>query len=170
MALAYSFRPATVADADRIADIHVDSWREAYSGFVPASHLNSLSKTTRADRWARTISERPGSVVLAVAQDELRGWVSFGPSRDPGGDAEIYALYVAPSHKRQGAGSGLLAFAENTLRKSGYRAAALWVLEMNTPGRRFYECQGYVADTARKTVEMGGAHLAELRYRKSLGV
>ena len=37
-----SIRPAAAADADAIARIHVDSWRDAYPTLLPDSYLVDL--------------------------------------------------------------------------------------------------------------------------------
>ena len=103
MPTAFRCREANVGDAGVIAQIHVDGWRAAYSGVVPAAYLNSLCESEPAARWTTLISKQPGSVLLVFGGEGPRGWISFGPSRDAGGDAEIYALYVLPAHKRQGA-------------------------------------------------------------------
>ena len=36
-------RPARPSDAKTIARIHVDGWRTAYAGFIPASFLDGMN-------------------------------------------------------------------------------------------------------------------------------
>ena len=44
-------RAATIEDARAIATIHVETWRAAYAGIVPAAHLAALSIDEREVRW-----------------------------------------------------------------------------------------------------------------------
>lgn len=48
-------RPATIDDAANMAKVRVDTWRSAYSGIIPAAHLESLSYEQTAERWHRGI-------------------------------------------------------------------------------------------------------------------
>ena len=97
-ALGYAnmLRSARIEDAETIAAIHVHTWQIAYEGIVPTQFLASLSIQERANMWRKVISERQGSLLLAVAPHGEVGFISFGPSRDQDGErkAEIYAFYV----------------------------------------------------------------------------
>ena len=62
-------RLATIEDAEAIATIHVRTWQTVYEGIIPAQHLASLSIQKRANLWRRTISERHGTVLLALERD-----------------------------------------------------------------------------------------------------
>jgi RimJ/RimL family protein N-acetyltransferase len=44
------------------------------------------------------------------------------------------------------------------------RAAYLWVFEDNERARRFYERQGWRADTVTKQDRVGGTQIVERRY------
>jgi ribosomal protein S18 acetylase RimI-like enzyme len=59
-----------------------------------------------------------------------------------------------------------LAAAEDDLRAHGCADATLWVLERNAIARSFYERSGWAADGATKTLDIAGAALAEVRYRR----
>jgi ribosomal protein S18 acetylase RimI-like enzyme len=165
-----SHRPATPEDAPTIAEVHVEAWRLAYAALLPEAFLAGLSKQKREQRWRHTLSDAPGSVILAVQEGTTVGWVSFGLSRDPDGAAcgEIYALYVAPGFWRRGVGRSLMPLAEAAFQQRGYSQASLWVLEGNAIARPFYQRLGYAADGATQQVEIGGSRLTELRLRKPL--
>jgi ribosomal protein S18 acetylase RimI-like enzyme len=64
----------------------------------------------------------------------------------------IYALAVAPSHRRQGIGSRLVAHAEDVLRRSGCMKINLQILETNESVAAFYASLGYCVE---KRVSMG---------------
>jgi hypothetical protein len=53
-------RPAQPADADAVADAHVNAWRVAYRGIVPDAYLDSDEfARVRRDVWQRVLHERP---------------------------------------------------------------------------------------------------------------
>ena len=165
-------RLATIEDAEAIATIHIRTWQTVYEGIIPAQHLASLSIQKRADSWRRTISERHGTVLLAVASHGEAGLISFGPSRDKDGNdkAEIYAIYVLPKFWHQGIGRELLEGAERRIKDNRFIAVTLWVLEKNVLARRFYEARGFRLDAARKEETICGLLLVELRYEKRIPV
>ena len=144
-------RVATNADVLAMANVHIVSWRESYPGMLPDPMLARLSIADEAIRWQR-ILDRPvaqgGSVAfVADQQGSIVGYGSCGEQRtgllrDHGFTAEIGELYVLRSAQRQGAGSGLMKAMAATLIDRGHRTMSLWVLEENSPARRFYECLG----------------------------
>jgi GNAT superfamily N-acetyltransferase len=163
-------RLATIEDAETIATIHVRTWQTAYEGIIPAQYLASLSIQERANLWRRVISERHGTVLLAVASHGEAGFISFGLSRDKDGNekAEIYAIYVLPKFWYQGIGGELLEAAERRIKDNHFIAVTLWVLEKNALARQFYEARGFGLDAARKEETIGGFLLTELRYEKRM--
>jgi ribosomal protein S18 acetylase RimI-like enzyme len=64
----------------------------------------------------------------------------------------IYALAVAPSHRRHGIGSQLMAHAEDALRRKGCMKINLQILEENESVAAFYASLGY---SVEKRVSMG---------------
>ena len=163
-------RVATIEDAETIAAIHVRTWQVAYEGLVPATFLASPSIRERVNMWRTVISERLGSLLLAVAPHGETGFISFGPSRDQDGEqkAEIYAIYVLPQFWHQGIGRELLDEAERRLEDQHFIAFTLWVLDKNARARRFYEARGFRLDASRKEETIGGFLLTELRYEKRM--
>src|SRR5436309_2301776 len=103
-------RTAQPADAPHIAQVHVETWRAAYRGQIPAAVLGALSVERRTAFWLEQLTQSRGPIF--VAEDEsVFGFCDLIPSRDPDADlktvAEIAAIYVLPQHWRQGAGSAL---------------------------------------------------------------
>jgi ribosomal protein S18 acetylase RimI-like enzyme len=86
------------------------------------------------------------------------GFVTFGPSRDEDtvGMGEIYALYVDPGRYEGGTGRMLMAHARRRLKKQGFEAAVLWVLQGNERAANFYEREGWAADGAVREEEPYG--------------
>lgn len=170
--MAIAVREPTVDDADAIALVHVTAWQAAYRGVMPDDFLDGLDVTTRAGQWREGL----------VAPTEVRRWVATldgdvvgfavaGPVRDAdlGPDVgELWAINVAPTAWRGGAGTALIDAAVGELRSRGHDSAILWVVRENDRARRFYESAGWSPDGAEKTGEFGGAEVVEVRYRRPL--
>jgi GNAT superfamily N-acetyltransferase len=128
-------RPATLADADAIGRIQVESWRQAYDGLLPPETIAAFDVTARQQLWRDGLARtpRPGSATfVAVAEDETVGFATVGASTSEDGTGELYAIYVHPSSWGRGAGRALMERSEESLRSSGFPRALLWVL---LPGR-----------------------------------
>ncbi|HUG09997.1 MAG TPA: GNAT family N-acetyltransferase [Opitutaceae bacterium] len=161
-------RFATPADADRISEIHVATWRAAYLGIVPDSFLASMSVEEHLARWRSRIEANPKLVFVHERDGQIDGWVSMGAGRDDdaNSDGEVYALYVAAESWRKGTGRALMANAEKELWNRGVSRIVLWVLERNDSARFFYESIGYSPDGRTKQITIGDTVLIELRYEK----
>ncbi len=147
-------RRAGISDAVSVADIYVETWREAYPGMLPDRVLVGMSRDRQRHAWQHTICD-PGQSVL-LAEDtggKVIGFGSCGATRHCSlpFSGEIYTLYVGPDHQRRGAGSLLLGALLRDLRRRGHRAALVWVLADN-PSRFFYEAMG--ASPAAETTEV----------------
>jgi ribosomal protein S18 acetylase RimI-like enzyme len=155
-------RPGTAADAEGVARVLVATWQAAYAHVLPQEQLQALSVEERAE-WHRA---RPP--IVAEVDGEVVGFVSVGASRDEDADGELYAIYVHPDHWSTGAGRALMEAGEAELRRLGHRNVVLWVLEDNPRARRFYERAGWATDGAARGIEIFGAEVPEVRYRKDL--
>jgi GNAT superfamily N-acetyltransferase len=158
-------RPATSADARRVAEVHIASWRAAYAGLIPDELLADLSVDAREQGWATAIS-RGDTVSVSVVDDNVTGFAATGPARDddlPGAAGELYAIYLEPEYWSSGIGHVLHEAAMGALAASGFDRAVLWVLDRNERALRFYAQHGWVADGAVKDDARGSAVLHELR-------
>ena len=165
-------RRATPADANALANLHVDSWRTAYRGLVPDSHLDSLDYDRRAQRFRESLSGHAEETYLAEQDGDVLGFLTLGGCRDEDvhqeATGEIWGIYLAPQHWRKGIGRLLCRYGERILRSRSYRIATLWVFAGNEQARRFYEAMGYKADGATNILSPG-APLEAVRYRRALG-
>jgi ribosomal protein S18 acetylase RimI-like enzyme len=169
-------RVASVEDAPGIARVHVDTWRTAYRGILPADFLNALSYEARTQRWCENLAQAGPQQFTLVAEDDdgtVVGFAGGGSERDgmPGYDGEIYAVYVLTQHQRRGIGRQLMGVSARRLMDHGFGAAMLWALEANWRARAFYEALGgqfigrkakVVADTPQIEVAYGWPDLALL--------
>jgi len=160
-----------VADAAAVARIHVETWRSAYRGIIPAAHLDALSIERRTEGWEKNLRQNHSDLLVAEQAGVVRGWISFGPCRDDGEieQAEIYAIYIDPAVKRTGLGRALLLAAEEQLVTTvpEFARISLWVLARNDSARRFYERLGYGPGSLQKQELIGGESFVELRYEKT---
>lgn len=106
-------RDGRAEDADDVARIHVRSWQTAYRGLIDQDVLDSLSIPDRAANWRRFIAEPLPTglgILVAVRDDRILGWASFGSGRDEDGtaDGEIYGIYADPDAWSTGVGHALL--------------------------------------------------------------
>ena len=161
-------READPIDAGAIARVHVDTWRTAYAGILPAEFLAGLSYADRERMWKQDLTaDRPATSMLVAetAEGEIVGFAYVAPERE-GNRAyrgEIFAIYVLDECQRQGIGRLLFSAAARHFLKHGINSMLLWVLEDNHPAYRFYELMGgeYVK---QKTITIGGTDLIEVAY------
>jgi ribosomal protein S18 acetylase RimI-like enzyme len=164
-------RAATVDDAERIAELHIDSWRSTYVREMSASYLESLDVVARTARWQQQMRQGV-KVIVAENGSDLTGYVSSGPAHDnrsAGQMWEIYNLHVSSSHKRQGIGSLLFTAAAELGYQMGAAELILWVVESNSGARSFYIRMGMQVNGQRQECFDGGNFsLHEVRYRMKI--
>ena len=162
-------RACTVLDAEAVESLRVAGWKSAYRGMIPDAFLDSMP--VNVDRRRKLTAERADGVVESVAVQDgtVVGWVAAGPCRDDdrpqSHQGEVYACYVLPQRWRQGVGRLLFTHAAGVLAQAGRGDITLWVLEANSPARRFYESFGFHRDGGRQILDLGGP-VAEVRYRR----
>lgn len=167
-------RPADIDDAQAIATIHVRSWQYTYTDILPEEGLQALSIEQRTLQWAGWLQAESGPMQTLVAEidDEIVGFVRWGPSSDDDADSStvmLYSIYVAPATVSKGIGSALLKAAEVDMIASGATTGTLHVLEENTSSRKFYERHGWQEEPDSAEVEQFfGMEMTTVRYRKSL--
>jgi GNAT superfamily N-acetyltransferase len=127
----FTHRPATVADASRIADLYLTS-RKKFLAFVPSSRTDEEIR-----RWMGGVLIPRGGVTLAESSEgELLGMMAL--SYD-GLHSWIEQLFVAPHLVGQGIGTRLLELALTCLKPP----VRLYTFQGNQGARRFYERHGF---------------------------
>jgi hypothetical protein len=113
-----TIREANLADAAGIARVHVDTWRSAYAGIVPASYLAALSYEQKAKKHSEWL-QRPvtGSKTFVADVGAAGGIVAFaegGPERanNPVYKGELFG-YTCQTNTR-GAASGSNSFGRSS--------------------------------------------------------
>ena len=166
-------REMTLADCDRVAEIRIRGWQNAYRGLMPQPYLDALSVREDAERRREHLRRSDGSVVNLVAEQdgELFDWAAYGPYREGEvrtADAELYAIYVDPGRYGAGIGHALLRESVRRCTAAGHDRMYLWVLKGNTRARAFYERAGFWPDGAEEPFEVDGVPVPEVRYTRGL--
>ncbi len=159
----YVIFPAGPDDAEALARVHVQSWRETYRGLLPDSFLDGMSVETYALRWARTLTfQKPGEATLALADRcGLVGYASGGPAR--GRSWHVSTLYLLRSAQRRGEGRRLLTALVRVFADEGGGPLTITALRDNVAAHGFYQRMGGVADAPRFTAGPGGI-VCEVNY------
>lgn len=164
-------RLAEPADAMAVARVHVRSWQAAYRGLLPDAYLGALRPEDRAARYDFATSDPAKPRTLVAEEDSvIRGFATTMPSRDADtpGEGELCALYIDPNDWGRGYGLALIQEARRHLSASGFPSVILWLLEGNTRADRFYRADNWLPDATRRSEQMWGIEVNELRYRRSL--
>ena len=161
-------RPARPRDVDDVVDIGLTSWREGFRDVVPGDLMPDPSAfRTRI----RERVDEPGPPIAVAALDGLvRGWITFGATRDEAADpsiGEIWALNVHPDVWRRGLGRELVGYALDRLARDGFHEATLWTFRDTPRSRSFYEALGFKPDGATQRRHASGGAV-EVRYRLTL--
>ena len=163
-------REAEPDDAAAVAGVHVRSWQGAYRGLLPDDYLDSLRPEDRMARYTFGSADRDlPSTMVATEDGVVTGFVTTGPCRDADmvEAGEILSLYVDPGAWGLGIGRRLMADARARLERR-FPRAVLWVLVGNDRAQRFYAIDGWVPDDSRRTEEIWGVSVDEIRYRRAL--
>jgi GNAT superfamily N-acetyltransferase len=160
-------REAGPEDAEQVAQVQTQTWRAAYLGMLPHGILIGFGEAQGGAFWRRVLERAGGgdAVLVAELDDDVVGFVSSGPSRErlPGYRGEFYALYVLPEAQGCGIGTALIAHAGRALIRRRWIGAAVWVLEDNDLGRRFYETLGGLPLGVAKTLAYRGTSYPAVR-------
>jgi len=127
-----TLRPATAADAPRVASLLIDT-RAAFMPYAPSAHPDDELR-----EWVASHLVPSGGVTVAQAQGRVIAAMAT-ETGDTG--AWITQMAVDPSHVGRGIGAQLLAHALRSLA----RPIRLHTFQANAGARRFYERHGFVA-------------------------
>ncbi|MEM9836077.1 MAG: GNAT family N-acetyltransferase [Bacteroidota bacterium] len=140
-----TFRRAVSTDAEKIADLHVKSWREHYRGSMTDHYLEKVAPTERLGVWRnRFLRADPKRwILLAEIDDQLAGFICVEVAHDPVWGALLDNLHVNSDVQGQGLGKQLLiAGAHHVLEQEEPTGMYLWVLTDNQSAIGFYQRLG----------------------------
>lgn len=130
-------RPATLADAEDIARLHLQAWAETYPGLLPEAEIARHTLASRLAQWQSILSKGASRVIIAPGV----GFASAGVQRNEPLQAmgfrwELYALYLLRAAQGQGLGAALLRAV------TGPEPFSALVIEGNDQACGFYERMG----------------------------
>ncbi|MBO0596935.1 GNAT family N-acetyltransferase [Nesterenkonia sp. E16_7] len=152
-------------DAERIAALHVATWKETYLDLLPEGFFTEGHSRQRREMWTQLLGESRNEwrIRLAESDGEFVGFAMAGPAQEQAQSAasparSLYMLYVLRSHHGIGAGQALL---DATLGPgpgsdsepgpgSGSEPVSLWVAKQNPRAIAFYLRNGFRFDGAEK--------------------
>jgi ribosomal protein S18 acetylase RimI-like enzyme len=151
-----TIRRAIPGDAEQIAAVHDNAWREAYRGIIPGQELERLIARRGPDWWRRAVVQGSRLLVLSL-HGTIGGYVSYGRNRAPtmDFDGEIFELYLAPEYQGLGFGSRLFKAARHDLSVNGLSTMLVWTLSDNARAIEFYRRLG--GQPVRRASEHFGA-------------
>ena len=158
-------REATLADAEGIAIVHVDSWRTTYKDIMPSDFLDKISYEKRKDIWIKNITSDENHVYVAENNEgKIVGFISGGKREknkvEDSGD--LTAIYILENSQRMGIGKKLIKELFFKFEELGFKTIFVEVLEDNK-SRYFYEAFGAELLKTEK-IKMVGAELNLLVY------
>jgi len=143
----FTIRQPSAADAPRIAELQVATWRETYAHLLPEGFFDDAHIRGRHEMWNQILGEAHDELTVRIAErdGELIGWAMVGPSfgaedQDLPRDRQVYSIYVSRSQHGTGVGQALLDAA------LGAAPAVLWVAKENPRAIAFYLRNGFAFD------------------------
>lgn len=145
--MAFTVREPRSDEASTIADVHVATWKEAYSGLLPEDYFSEEYVAGRHRMWHHVLMHQRDDMIVRVAEadGQIVGFAWVGPGEgfdgdEPPRDRLLYAIYVLAAHYGTGIGQALL---DQTL---GDGPAMLWVAKENPRATAFYLRNGFRFD------------------------
>ena len=149
----WTLRRPTPSDADGLARVHNECWREAYGTLLPADFYDDSALERRQKLWAGLVRSDPAAqrLRLAEADDQVIGFASAVPTdHDNPRSTQLRMLYVLRRFHGSGAGQALLDAVV------GSEPCQLWVARDNRRAQAFYRRNGFVPDGAEKQEDRAG--------------
>ena len=109
-------RKANVNDAKDIVKVNVMGWKNTYKNIFPQTFLDELDPED--ENSIRKCQEKINQYAVCEVDNKIVAMIRYGRNKKSYDDsyAEIYALYVDDSYKKQGIGSKLVEFAFEELK------------------------------------------------------
>jgi GNAT superfamily N-acetyltransferase len=163
-----TIRKATINYAAEIANVHINSWREAYKGLISDEYLNDrpLHFKNRYELWKKvTINEKQVTLVAESEEHGVVGFINGTHGRDQGYEdyVEVWCIYLLEKYHGKKIGFNLLNLYFDAHIKKGFSKGYLWVLD-NNPTIRFYEKTGGQYNGQQKEDNIAGKKVKELCY------
>lgn len=135
-------------DAEAIARVHVDGWRQTYAGQLPDTAFGAEAVERRRRMWASILSapDHPTRRVAVATADDVIVGIALADRPQEAGDVstgvvqQLYVLYLLRAHHGSGLGQRIL----DAVIDDG--PALLWVAKDNPRAQAFYRRNGFTPD------------------------
>jgi GNAT superfamily N-acetyltransferase len=136
-------RPAASDDAEAVAQLHIENWRNTYRGMLPDWYLDGPITEERMTLWKNRLSEIANEqqyVVIAELSRKTAGFACILLDEEPEWGACLDNLHVLPQLRRSGIGRALFSKVTQWVltAKPGW-PIHLWVFDNNINARNFYD-------------------------------
>ncbi|GAB2554386.1 GNAT family N-acetyltransferase [Spirosoma aerophilum] len=161
------YREATVDDAEQISQLHSLSWQQNYRGIWRDDFLNDHVLENRRAVWQNRLNQpAPNQYILVAESDnELCGFACAYTDSDPVWGTLLDNLHVLKNQKGHGIGTHLIKSAARwSYEKRPSSGFFLWVLEQNSPARKFYDGLGATNHETQSLKNPDGDHSNACRY------
>lgn len=141
-------RSARDSDASKIAQVHVNTWKEAYAGLLDSNFLDGMTVSRMTRHWRRAFDQKGAdlddAIYVAATDKDVVGFVTISACRDVFApwEAEVTMLYILDEYRGAGIGRALMKTAADHALSRGMFSGGLWVLRDNLHARGFYEALG----------------------------
>ncbi|WP_089606018.1 GNAT family N-acetyltransferase [Acinetobacter piscicola] len=133
-------RIAVANDAQQIAEIHVQSWKETYTGIIKPEVLNNLSVPKRLTLWQQIIPDPDHQLFVYEKNGRILGFLD-GYLNPNSNIAEIRAFYLLKNIQGEGVGRAMFETFHQLVHPKQHSILRLEVINKN-PSRYFYEKMG----------------------------
>lgn len=164
----FNLRTAIQSDVSEIAQIHVSSWNSAFKMLMPEGYINCFTVSSRVKEWQGVIKTNTESVVVALREGKIVGFMSYFINPDNAKIIELSKLYLCPSIYGQKLGSKLLTHLEQQSRSLGKKTIRLYVLDNNEAAIQFYLKHGFEFTGSFVSEEFEGVVMNDLLMVKQV--
>lgn len=162
-------RRASSTDGEAIRTLARASLSESYSHVFDQETITEIVDEWYAgDRLDELLDEENEVVLLAVEDDQLRGFVQGALVQQEPLAGEIDWLHVSPQARGQRIGTQLLGQIQDIIEDQGAAVLRGKVIAQNQTGTAFYEDHGFEQRDSRE-ITFSGETYQELIYENQLG-
>lgn len=157
-------RPPRITEAEELANIQADAWRNSYWGILPPVAIEQYISRNGLPEWQRRISGRAITRIIRFDKQVIGfGVAGAARSRHLGYSGEIYELYIKPSCQGCGFGTELFKHLMKALYAHGRDKVVVWALTENSVARQFYtQAGGTVLTTASE--QFGNTEVEKIAF------
>ncbi|MFV5659997.1 GNAT family N-acetyltransferase [Acinetobacter pittii] len=158
-------RIASLKDALSIAEVHVQGWKETYTGIIKQEILDELKILDKELLWKEIAKSPDHKLFVYTENGAVKGFLD-GYLNPENNIAEIMAFYLLKEVQKQGMGRELFQKFYQCALNKGYSFIRLEVFNKN-PSRFFYEKMGAKIIGETELPEFG-FEITELLYQWKL--